>query len=466
MARLIMNSMEAFMEQVDVLIIGAATAGSYFARKLAEAGHRVLILEQHSKENLGRRLDIFHVGKPDFARFSLPMPEEADDLAFEFSGGRTFSAFDRYPKKSVGTIVGMHMHRYIARLNRWAQEAGAEIRYQANFVDFLYENGRIAGAVYEQDGVRREVGAKLVADCSGIPAVARTKLPEGYGVENFTIQKDEMFYVVLRYVVYHDTKDYVTGTRGWTYYKTWEAPEGSADSAILGVGANFSYEEAEKSFVAFQQAVKLPRYSVKRTERGTTPYRRPPYSFVADGFLVSGDAACLTKPSAGEGVTASLVQLEIAAEEVSRLLNEGGYLTRARLWPINTRYIAAQGKAFAGQLATLIGALSTTAEENDYFFRHDIIFSDKTFASLGRGEPLTFSTKEMLGMVLVLLGGIITRKVRVRTIRSLLRSMKNGARAEALYADYPQSEAGFDAWVLRAEKFWRECGSMAENGIG
>ena len=454
------------MEQVDVLIIGAATAGSYFARKLAEAGHRVLILEQQSKENLGRRLDIFHVAKDDFARFSLPLPEEADDFAFEFSGGRTFSAFDRYPKKNVGTVVGMHMHRYIARLNRWAQEAGAEIRYQATFVDFLYEDNRITGAVYEQDGVRREVQASLVADCSGIPSVARTKLPEGYGTENFAIQKDEMFYVILRYVVYYDTKDYVTGTRGWTYYKTWEAPEGGADSAILGVGANFSFEEAEETYAAFQRAVKLPRYSVKRIERGTTPYRRPPYSFVADGFLVSGDAACLTKPSAGEGVTASMVQLEIVAEEVNRLLNEGGYLTRARLWNINTRYNAAQGKAFAGQLATLIGALSTTAKENDFFFRHDVIFSDKTFASLGRGEPLTFSTKEMLRMVFVLLRGIITGKVRVSTIRSLLRSMQNGARAEKLYAEYPASEAGFDAWVLRAEAFWKKCGSMAENKVG
>ena len=94
-----------------------------------------------------------------------------------------------------------------------------------------------------------------------------------------------------------------------------------------------------------------------------------------------------------------------------------------------------------------------------------MIFSDKTFASLGRGEQLTFSTKEMLHMVFVLLGGIITGKVRVSTIRSLLRGMKNGAQAEKLYAEYPASEADFDAWVLRAEKFWRECGSMAENGV-
>ena len=65
----------------------------------------------------------------------------------------------------------------------------------------------------------------------------------------------------------------------------------------------------------------------------------------------------------------------------------------------------------------------------------------------------------------MLLGGVLTRKVNVSTIRSLLRGMQNGARAERLYADYPASEAGFDAWVLCAERFWKECGSMAENTI-
>ena len=337
------------MDRFDVLIVGAATAGSYLARKLAEGGYRVLVIDRLAKEKLGRRLDIFHVAKADFARFSLPLPEQGDDYAFEFSGGRTFSAFGRYPKNNTGTVVGMHMHRYITRMNNWAREAGAEFRYGAAFVDFLFDDARrIIGAVYEQDGERREVCVRLVADCSGIPSVARHKLPAGYGVENFEISDAEMFYVTLRYVAYHDPRDYVSGTRGWTYYKTWEAPEGCADCAILGVGANLSYDEGEKAFAAFERAVQLPRYTVKRIERGTTPYRRTPYSFVADGFLVSGDAACLTKPSAGEGVTASMVQLEIAAEEIVRLLGEGGYLTRARLWQINKRYVTAQGEIVCG----------------------------------------------------------------------------------------------------------------------
>lgn len=453
------------MEQYDVLIVGAATAGSFFARRIAEAGHRVLVIEKLSRENLGRRLDIFHVAKADFARFGLPQPEPCDDFAFEFSGGQTFSAFGRYPKNNPASVVGMHMHRYIARLNRWAQEAGAAFVYDAAFVDFLYEDGRVVGAVYEQNGERQAVQARLVVDCSGIPSVARRALPVGYGMELFEISDTEKFYVTLRYVVYHDPTDYIKSTRGWTYYKTWEAPEGNADSAILGVGANHSYDEGEQVFAAFERAVKLPRYTVKRIERGTTPYRRPPYSFVADGFLVSGDAACLTKPSAGEGVTASMVQLEIAAKVVNRLLDEGGYLTRARLWPINTRYVAVQGKAFAGQLATLIGAMSSTAKENDFFFQHDVIFSDKTFAALSNGEPLAFSAGELLRMAAVMAGGVLAGKLRVSTIRSLLKGMQNGSRAEALYADYPADESGYDAWVLRAEAFWKSCGSMAENTV-
>lgn len=453
------------MEQFDVVIIGAATAGSFFARRIAEAGHSVLVLDKLDKHALGQRLDIFHVGKPDFARFGIPLPEENDDFAFEFTGGLTYSAFGRYPKKNFGTTVGMHMPRYIARLNRWAKEAGAEFLLGASFVDFLYEDGRVSGVIYEKDGRRHEVNAKLVCDCSGIPSVARRKLPDGYGVENFEITDTEKFYVTLRYVTYRDPNDYIKKSRGWTYYKTWEAPEGDPECAILGVGANFSYDEGEKVFAAFEKAVPLPRYTLNRIERGTTPYRRPPYSFVADGFLVSGDAACLTKPSAGEGVTASMVQLEIAAKLVNRLLNEGGYLTRARLWSINKEYVEAQGKAFAGQLATLIGAVASSAVENDFFFEKDVIFSEKTFQSLGSGEPLRFSTRELLTMARRMLGGVLAGKLSIATIRTLLKGMKNGSRAEALYADYPADEAGYDAWVARAEAFWKSCGSMAENAV-
>ena len=64
-----------------------------------------------------------------------------------------------------------------------------------------------------------------------------------------------------------------------------------------------------------------------------------------------------------------------------------------------------------------------------------------------------------------LLGGVLSGRVKIATIRALLKGMKNGSRAEALYADYPAEEAGYEAWVARAEKFWKRCGSMAENAV-
>ena len=235
-------------------------------------------------------------------------------------------------------------------------------------------------------------------------------------------------------------------------------PEG----AILGVGANFSAEYADQIYAQFEKAVKLPEHTLQYIERGVTPYRRPPYSMVADGFIAMGDAACLTKPSCGEGVTSAMVQAEIAAEVVSGLLKVGKPLTREDLWPINKRYVEVQGRAFASQLATVVGAVGTNAKENDYFFRHDIIFSEKTFEAMGEGRELRFSTGEMLNIATKMLLGVITGKVRIKTIKSLLRSMNDGGAVSKVYAEYPETPDGFEAWAARAEAVWAACGSMAE----
>lgn len=450
------------MKRYDAVIVGGATSGSFLAQRLARAGNRVLVLEAKPMEQVGAKYDIFHIGEPEFARYGLPRPEEGDDLAFTFSGGAHYSAFGGHEKPTGGVTVGMHMHAYTLRMNRWAMEAGAEILYEAPFVELLYEDGCVAGVVYEQNGRREEARAALVADCSGIPSVVRTQLPDGCCVENFPITPRDMFYVTLRYVRYLNEADAVTKGRSWSFYKTWEAPEADPRGAILGVGANLSFDEGERVFAAFERAVALPPYELKYIERGTTPYRRPPYSFVTDGFLAAGDAACLTKPSAGEGVTSSMVQLEIAAEVVNGLLADGKPLTRENLWSINKRYVDAQGRAFASQLATLVGAVATSAAENDFFFEKDIIFSAESFAALGEGKELAFRPGELVRMALGMLGGILAGRLRASTLGALLKAMGNGGKVSRLYACYPPAPDGFDAWRRRADALWARCGSMAD----
>ncbi|MCM1545010.1 MAG: NAD(P)/FAD-dependent oxidoreductase, partial [Ruminococcus sp.] len=319
------------MRKFDIIIAGASTTGSWFAKQMADRGFSVLVIEKQKRENVSRNYDIFHMGKKEMEKFGYPIPEKTDgDYAFEFVGGSAYSAYGNHPKPSYTEVVGMHKHDYILRLNDDAVKAGAEIIYDAPFSDFIFDDkGRIIGAKYTTADGEQEALASIVADCTGIPSAARTKLPNGYGVENFVISPRDMFYVILYYVKYPEGHEKVIHTDSYLQYKAWSAPQADPKGGILGVGANLSFEYAEEMFKEFQKNVPWCDYEVEHIEKGRTPYCRPPYSFVSDGFIAMGDAACLTKPNNGEGCTSALYQARIAVDVITDALRGGGYITKA-----------------------------------------------------------------------------------------------------------------------------------------
>ena len=74
------------MDRYDVVIVGGATSGAYFAKKMADRGHTVKIIEALSAEKLGTRMDIFHVTQTDLKTFDMPSVSEGDPAwAFEFT---------------------------------------------------------------------------------------------------------------------------------------------------------------------------------------------------------------------------------------------------------------------------------------------------------------------------------------------------------------------------------------------
>ena len=447
------------MGNYDVIILGGSTTGAFFGRRLAERGLKVLILEKEPKDSVGAVYDIFHMSRADLSAHGLPVPQPGDpDYAFTFQDGCNYSAFGNWPKPSaVNPVVGMHKHLYILRLLEWAQQAGTEVRFESPFESFLRDGENLAGVKFRGGEAR----ARLVADCSGIPAVGRTSLPENAGIETFRLSPEDMFYVILWYVHYPKGHTPVLYCHSWPYWKSWEAPQADPEGAIIGTGACFSFDYCEKMHAEFEKRVDLSPYEVQHIEKGMTPYRRPPYSFVADGFLAMGDAACLTKPSAGEGCASSMVQAEIAVEVITGLLKQRMPLTRENLWPINKRYQEKQGRAFASLLATLVSATSSSAEENEFLFRKDIVFSKKLFANMDAGLAMT--PVETLRMAFVMLGGLLTGKLRAGTIRLLLKASGDSEAVGKLYDEYPETPEGFEAWCRRADEMWKKVGTMADH---
>ncbi len=453
------------MKNYDILIIGASTTGCWFAERMAREGFSVLVLEKEEPDNVSRAYDIFHMSEPEMKEFSLVIPEDGDPLKeFAFSGSPMISPYGKF-RKGGGSIitVGLHKHDYIMFMARRAEEKGAEIIYGASFSDLIYgDNGAVIGATYKTaDGVK-SVYSKIVADCSGIPSVARTKLPDSSFVENFKLTPIDIFYVVLYYIKYKDEAVNPRDLDGFfMQYKSWSAPAGEGYDAILGIGGSYSFEYAEEVFSSqLLKNYKYPEYTVKKVERGLTPYHRSVYSFVDNGFIVMGDAACLTKPTCGEGCTSSLVQGEIAATVITNLLKESKELSRENLWSINKQYMDKQGKDFDSMRPLLMGIVAMDFDEAEYLFEKDVIFSEKILG--GMDDGLSLSIGDIFSTIKGIVTGVVKKKIRLSTVVKILNGLKQSGEVAKLYDAYPESPEQFLEWKNKADALWQKIGTLAD----
>lgn len=439
------------MEKYDIVIIGAATSGAYFARKMAKKGYSVKVIEKLSPEKLGTRMDIFHVSQTDLKTYEMPTVKQGDpEWAFEFTDNHFSSPSNKYQVYTTAKTVGLHMHEYVALMVKLAGEAGAEIEYSAEFREFVFTEGAISGVRYETAEGMKELAAKVVVDCSGSGAAARRALPNGYGVENFRLMPEDMFYVILRYAKFAG----VQINNFWLNTKSWTAPFSMDNTEkIIGTGAVRSFENAEKDAAKLDAAAGLGEFEEVRVEKGTTPYRRPPYSLVADNFIVTGDAACLTKPDCGEGVTSSMVMMDIAADTLDTALRRGDTSKKA-LWSINREYNRAQGADFSLVRAFLTSVVNCVSDDEiEYCFAEGIL--NGKFLN---GEKIC--AKDIVEAVTGVISGISHKNISGKTIAGVIKGASLGLALRQHYIGFPDDPSGFESWCRRSDRLWKKVGRI------
>ena len=431
----------------DVIIVGACTAGTYFSWLLGKAGLKVLVIDRDSEENLAKRLDIIHFTRDSYAQFGIEPSKEGDEeFVRNFEVCLSKSALDNHLKTNYLSVAVLHLPLFIKRLRNMALESGVEFRFSTAFDRLSYDDkGRICGIV-TKDG--KTFSSRLVVDASGIDAVVRRSMSDPF-IENFETGPRDKFYVLLKYVELKDKSKVIDLSTGWPYYKGWIAPQHQPGGAIVGVGANLSFDYARKCMAKFEAAIPLPEYTLQYEEAACTPYRRPPLSFVTDGFMVIGDAACLTKPINGEGIPSAWAQCTPAADVVVRALQDGKYPTREALWEINTLYQTGEGASYAGERAMLIGAVDMSPEDNDYMFKNAIVF--KSDDETGPDNLLA-----------ALLKGVLKGEFSLYAFKALATAVVKGIKLEKHYKNYPKTPDGYAKWAKKALKLWEKAGSMAD----
>jgi digeranylgeranylglycerophospholipid reductase len=327
-------------EAIDALVVGAGPAGSTAAYRLAQAGHRVVVLEEHGR-----------VGHPVqcaglISRRAVELSGAQRTVVREVRGATVFgpslgSVAFRADETRAFVIdrAGLDVH-----LADRASRAGAEFRTATRFDARLGEEpGGVRVRVHGPDGADHDLLARLVVGADGVASsVARAFrlrrpiviLPAFEAEFPVSPGDPETVEVYLG-------RDVAPGLFGW-----W-IPDGRG-GARVGVASDANGTPAR---VYYDRLLAKLHRRFGRTLASPTSYlasgipigRLP--KIVGPRVMLVGDAAAQVKPLSGGGIYTGMVAAEAAAAVASEALQQND-LSERRLSAYPARFEALLGDEF------------------------------------------------------------------------------------------------------------------------
>lgn len=329
-------------QSVEVVVIGAGPGGSATATRLAQAGRSVLVLERSAFPR-------FHIGESMLpcsnAVFEqLGILERIRSAGFMVKTGAEFSGttgrgvgritFDKQGEDRYPTTFQVERSRFDKLLADFAEESGADVRYEANVKEILQEGGRVVGVRYEQGGTSHVVRAKYVIDAAG----RGSRLAQLFKTRRYTNRLRNA--AVFRHYegVDEATNPGIEGDIQISGHKdgwVWAIP---LSREKLSVGAVMPREllRAGDAEALFNEHVGLiKRISVRIADakpmgdlKVETDYTYCSDSVVGPGWFMVGDSACFVDPIFSAGVLLAMTTGIRAADTVTRILTGKGEVDR------------------------------------------------------------------------------------------------------------------------------------------
>lgn len=287
----------------DFVVVGAGPAGTRFARRAAEHGHTVTVLEQGT---IGVplacsghvSLDIWDYLPPDArdtlhqntiygARFHLDYPP-GDTPAYPF-----------YKDDPVSNAIDrVNLDQTLATA---ATDAGASIHEHHTVTDVTEHPDHVTVTVTTPDDTHT-IDARMIAGCDGPRSRVRRALdlPE----------PTELLHGVLGFDPTPDHNDYVDVHLTIPRFFAWRIPRGPA-GVEYGLAARPG-EDVPDRFTTLTDAYDA---TIDQRCSGLIPIGPPDRVTTPRGFLI-GDAAAQTKPFTGGGILYGMTAADLAATAI------------------------------------------------------------------------------------------------------------------------------------------------------
>jgi geranylgeranyl reductase family protein len=433
---------------VDVVVVGAGSAGCAAARRCAELGLKTLMIDRKPRGFIGQKVCGDEVSRSHFDATGIDYPQDAEIL-------NTIDGADIYPPGIVNEMKvrgwkefdGWILHRlnFGQRLLNEAIQAGVTFVPESHVTGPIVKDERVVGVEYKsgETGETEAAQAKLVVDASGLAGVVRAKLD--HPLVEKRIAKSDIALChreILRLgkpLPEANVARVFLGRRIAPSGYAWLFPRGPQE-ANVGVGVTGGEGKASpKSYLSsFKERYEVFHGSdIVESAGGAVPVRRPLMSLVADGVAFVGDSALQVNPihggGIGAGMRAGVILGEIAKQAVAR-----EDTTARGLWQYNTTYLSDFGRRLAS-LEIFRRFLQDVSDEDIDFGFEKRVLEPGDLMRANRGDGLSIGLVDKLRRV----GRSVGRPGLLLKLQRAASIMKRVSKA---YAEYPSRPELFDKW--------------------
>ena len=434
------------IDEYDVVVAGAGTAGCYAAATIANEGLDVVIVERKDEQEAG------HIACGDALKGADAFPEAIPKDRLEPAFTNTGVDHGRFEIPQEDTILEIPVPGELAVIDRWeygrqviagAEDAGVDFHYDTVINDVIQdETGRVTGLRAKRKGDPVTYASDVVIDGAGSLSLLQDKADFEEATFDTNVRYSQ-FCSAYREIVevpepveWDDALVFKATDRAAGYL--WYFPRTSTE---INAGLGFQMNEDPMQLVeALKRDLRnRPEFEgAKVTDKlgAALPTRRPYDSAVAPGYMAVGDAAGHVNPTTGGGIAGAAYAGKYAGEQAVKAISDGD-VTEENLWRYNTRVMDHFGGRYAG--LDVYNVLSTAVDVDDLMGLLASLPGEKLAEALYEGSTsMSFGLKVKAAIKSFGYWG---------TIRNFYQTKSLADELLAHYEEYPTSPAAMANWT-------------------
>lgn len=450
--------------KLDVIVIGAGTAGCLAAKTIAEAGLNVCLVERKRREEIGEKICGDALGEHHLKALGLEKPQSGE-LEKRIEGIKIYSpnletVFTIQHEDFVGNLLNRRL--FGQWLLKKALDSGTELYDLTQCTKPIFEKDFVTGITAKKlkTGENIELKGKVIVDASGFLATIRHKLPKQMEIENEIANEDvEACYREIRQLKQETAEskycEIYLNQKATPGGYTWIFPKNGAKvNTGMGICMRPHFPNPKSQF--YRHVLTRPLFEGSLLLDGGSwydPTRRPLDNMVGNGVAILGDAASLVNPIHGGGIGPSMLSGHLAGKTIVEALEKGD-VSKKSLWPYNCKYMEIYGGKQA-RLDIFRLLLVTSKDEDLNYGMNYKLLTEEDVLKAGLGEDFHLNITETAKRV-------FRGMRRVRFLNKLRLTVNTMKQVKIHYENYPQTPNHFKEWKTETETLFR----LAKSKIG